>query len=281
MYRAKERGRGRAELFDDELREQVMHRLRIEADLRDAVADGELRLHYQPVVDLGSGRTVAVEALLRWQRADGELVPPGLFIPIAEDRGLIEEIGAWAIREACHQLARWDAEGTRVDVAVNVAPRQLLGGKLPDVVLAACTEAGIEPSRMTLELTERALLRDVDTAVAAVVELAALGVRLSIDDFGTGWSSLAYLKRLPVAELKIDRSFVAGVASASADRAIVEATIRLGQTLGLQTVAEGIETAEQMAALTALGCDRGQGYLLCRPQPPAGLLLAGSLVPVN
>lgn len=273
MYRAKERGRGRAELFDDELRAQVVHRLRTEAALRDAVAGDQLRLHYQPVVDLESGRVVAVEALLRWLQPDGSLLAPAAFVPIAEEHGLIEEIGTWVMEEACRQLARWDAEGVNVEAAVNIAPRQLLGGDLPSVVRAACGATGIDPSRLTLELTERALLRDADAAVSAAEELAALGTRLSIDDFGTGWSSLAYLKRLPVAELKIDRAFVAEVAASGADRAIVEATVQLAGALGLRTVAEGIESGQQAATLTAMGCQRGQGFLFCPPLPPEELLL--------
>jgi diguanylate cyclase (GGDEF)-like protein/PAS domain S-box-containing protein len=271
MYRAKELGRGRAEHFDDDLRDRLMHRLHTATALRGAPESDQLRLHFQPVVALATGRIVAVEALLRWRQADGTLLPPAAFIPLAEETGAIDVLGRWVIEQACMQLAWWDRGGVQLEMSVNVAPRQLLGGDLPTVVRAACADAGVSPDRLTLELTEHALLQDTDAAVHAVRQLADLGVQLSIDDFGTGWSSLAYLKRLPVTELKVDRSFVADLTADAADAAIVEAMVRLGHTLGLRTVAEGIEAADQAAALSALGCDRGQGYLFCPPLPPEEL----------
>jgi diguanylate cyclase (GGDEF)-like protein/PAS domain S-box-containing protein len=276
MYRAKELGKARTEIFDASLRERAMERLDIEAGLRGALDRGELRLLYQPQVDLKTGRMTGAEALLRWEHPTrGTIVPPA-FIPIAEQSGLIVPIGAWVVQEACRQAARWG-----VHVSVNVSPRQLSAGDVPEIVEAALRDAALDPALLTLEITESAVLADPEAATAALGRLKALGVGLAIDDFGTGYSSLAQLKlMLPVDTIKIDKSFVDGVLTSGDDHAIIDAVLRLASRLGLSAVAEGVETAEQAAALLALDCGYGQGYRFDGPQPADEIdrLLAGQLV---
>jgi diguanylate cyclase (GGDEF)-like protein/PAS domain S-box-containing protein len=285
MYRAKEQGKARCSLFDDALRAQALERLDLESGLRHALARDELRLVYQPEVDLTSGRIVAVEALLRWAHPVHGIVSPAKFIPIAEQSGLIVPIGAWVLREACAAAARWrSSEGGRgLEVAVNLSPRQLGSVDLLDVVSGALKDAQLEPSALCLEITETALMADMRSATETLQELKALGVRLAIDDFGIGYSSLMHLKRLlPVDLLKIDKSFVDGLTEFAEDRAIVAAVINLAAALGVQAIAEGVETLEQATALRSMSCGLAQGFHFARPVDPhaiAELLMIQSDAP--
>ena len=286
MYLAKERGRGRVEVFDGALREQVMARLEVENDLRLAIERGELVTHFQPKVRIDTGTIVGVEALVRWQHPERGLVPPNDFIALAEETGLIFALGEWVLRDACAQAARWSGltpDGEPLTVSVNLSRRQLEQPDLVEVVERALADTGLEPVRLCLEITESAVMRDLDTSISTLRRLKELGLRLAIDDFGVGFSSLSQLKHLPPVDmLKIDKSFVDNIAT-SDDRAIVAAILSLAGALGLTTVAEGVEIPEQAAELSSLGCELAQGFLFARPQPPealdagfaAGLLGAG------
>jgi diguanylate cyclase (GGDEF)-like protein/PAS domain S-box-containing protein len=273
MYRAKELGKARCEIFDASMHERAVERLDLEGGLRGAVERGELRVLYQPQVELASGHIVGAEALVRWEHPARGLVVPPVFIPIAEQTGLIVPIGAWVLRQACAQAATWaDSTGRRLTVSVNVSPRQLADDDFPATVSAALAETGLEPELLCLEITESAVMADPDAAAEALSELKALGVHLAIDDFGTGYSSLGQLKALlPVDTIKIDKSFVDGITTAGEDRAIVDAVLRLASGLGLAAVAEGVETVEQARELLELGCGLSQGYHFARPQPAAEL----------
>jgi diguanylate cyclase (GGDEF)-like protein len=272
MYRAKELGKSQCALFDDWLRDRSIERLELEGGLRHALARDELRLLYQPEVALETGEIVAVEALLRWQHPEHGLISPAKFIPIAEQTGLIVPIGAWVVREACRVAAEWRREpGARdITMAVNLSPRQLGAVDLVDTVRDALADAELPPSCLCLEVTETALMNDMDTALAALGKLKELGVRLAIDDFGIGYSSLMHLKQLlPVDILKIDKAFVDGVLERAEDRAIVEAVVRLAGALGVDAIAEGVETAGQADALRALSCGYAQGFHFARPSTPS------------
>jgi EAL domain-containing protein (putative c-di-GMP-specific phosphodiesterase class I) len=267
MYRAKERGKSRCEVFDDSMRERAMERLELESGLRHALEDGELRLVYQPLVTLDDGRVAGVEALLRWDHPIFGLVAPLRFIALAERNGMIIPIGAWVLREACAQLAAWGRDA--LGVSVNVSARQLGSTDLVDVVRAALEESGIEPRRLCLEITETAMMADPAAIGETLGALKALGVRLAVDDFGVGHASLRQLRALlPVDTLKIDKSFVDGITADADDAAIVEGVVRLAHSLGLQAVAEGVETAEQVAMLRSFSCQIGQGYHFARPAEP-------------
>jgi diguanylate cyclase len=273
MYRAKQRGKDCCELFGAEMLADVTRRLEVEAGLRGALQRGELVLHYQPEVDLASGRVHAVEALLRWKHPEHGLIAPGEFIAVAEDTGLIVPIGAWVIREACCQAAAWSA--TPVTMRVNLSARQLRDPGFIDVVRDALEQSGLPARELCLELTESMLMQDVELNGAIFARLRALGVRLALDDFGTGYSSLAYLRQLSVDRLKIDRSFMPELAERPAEQTIVAAIVGMARGLGIPVTAEGIETPEQLARVRALGCDAAQGFLLARPAVPgdiAGLL---------
>jgi len=261
MHRAKDRGRGTFEVFDEQLREDVVRRLRVEHDLRRALGAGELRNVYQPIVDLQTGRAVAVEALVRWQHPEHGLVSPADFVPVAEESGLIGRLGEEVLRRACRDVAAWG----QIDVSLNVSAHQLADPSLAATVAEALADAGLPASRLVLELTETALMTD-DAAVAqTLVDLQALGVRLSLDDFGTGYSSLSYLHELPATTLKLDRSFIARIADDERSHALVSAVVQLADGLGLKVVAEGVETPEQACLLARLGTAYAQGYLFCRP----------------
>ena len=271
MYSAKARGGGCYEIFDVGMREAARVRLKTEAALHRAVANDELHLVYQPQVRLSDDRVVGYEALLRWRRDDGEhAVAPLDFIPLAEETGLIVPIGEWVINEACRHAARWQREGRDQWVSVNVSPRQLGDPRLCREVARALADSGLHPSRLCLEITETAAMQDLDRALDVLGCLRQLGVAIHIDDFGTGCSSLSTLGRFPVTGLKVDRSFVAELATAREGSAITTAIITVAHALGMPAVAEGVETAEQLAMLRDLGCDFAQGYHLGRPERQGG-----------
>jgi diguanylate cyclase (GGDEF)-like protein len=267
LYAAKARGRNQIVMFDDDLREEVDDRYSLEVSLRTAIDDGELRLFYQPEVNLRTGRLQGFEALVRWEHPVRGLLPAGAFITLAEDCGLVVDLGQWVLEEGARQLAAWLVEYSGVDVAlrINVSPAQLMNRNLVNVVKDALERHRLPARRLCLEITEYAVMQDVERSIAVLDELRALGVELAIDDFGTGQSSMAQLKRLPVCTLKIDRSFVAGLGVDSDDRAIVDSIIRLAHAFGLEIVAEGVETQGQARQLLKLGCHRAQGYLFAKP----------------
>ena len=268
MYRAKARGKGGFELFDAQMRASLVARLQTEADLRRALQERELRLHWQPVAALGTSADadafVGAEALVRWQHAERGLLAPAAFVPVAEDSGLIAPLGAWVLEEACRQAVAWG--GARV-VSVNLSPRQLSHSDVPALLERAFEETGVDPGLLELEITENVLMEQSAGALSTLRRLKAMGVRLVLDDFGTGWSSLAYLKRFPLDGLKIDREFVAGLGSSAEDTAIVAAVLSMAAALELAVVAEGVETDAQLSWLRARGCGCAQGYLLGRPAP--------------
>ncbi len=269
MYRAKDSGKGQIEIFDEGMRVRLMERVAIEGALRAALKRDELRLVYQPVMALGQGRIVALEALLRWQHPLRGLLQPEHFIPVAETSGLIVEMGEWVLKQACRQAAIWRdsalPQAPPVRVSVNVSPRQLARGDLAVTVSRVLHETGLEPGLLELELTEQMLSDDIDKGLESLTELKALGVRLVLDDFGTGYSSLSYLRRLTIDALKIDRSFVADLGRGAADGAIVGAVLSMADALGLGVTAEGVETQAQLARLRQQGCEYAQGFLFCHP----------------
>nr|MDQ3294199.1 GGDEF domain-containing phosphodiesterase [Actinomycetota bacterium] len=280
MYRAKGRGRNRVELFDATAGDDALLRMHTETALRRALEVDELRVHYQPIFDLETRRPVGVEALVRWQHPTGGLLLPGDFIGVAEDSGLIVPIGDWVLRHAWRQVAAWNArraDDEQLGLSVNLSTRQLAESSVVTMVQEALASEGpdVQGPPLTLEVTETFMLRDPEAAALRLAELCELGLDLAIDDFGTGFSSLSYLRRFPVSVLKIDRSFVAGLGESVEDEAIVRAVLQLGRTLGLQVVAEGVETDAQLGRLRSLGCTRAQGYLLGRPQSADDLGLAG------
>jgi diguanylate cyclase (GGDEF)-like protein/PAS domain S-box-containing protein len=273
MYRAKERGRARYELFDAAMRARAVARLETEAALREALDHEQLSLSYQPEVLLADGTLISAEALLRWSpeaRIAGlqDGAPRTEFIAVAEETGLIVPIGGWVLHEACRHLARWRVvapDRAPQSVSVNLSGRQLARTELPDIVQEALSSTGLPPDALCLEITESVLMDDLDMAVSALKALKAIGVEIAVDDFGTGYSSLAHLRRFPVDILKIDHSFVSGLGRNPEDAAIVRAVLALARTLDLAVVAEGVERAEQLHELQALGCERAQGHLFSAP----------------
>lgn len=271
MYTAKRAGKGAYEIFQPEFHVQVLRRFELSTDLRRAVEHGEFVLHYQPIVTLKEGTITGVEALIRWIRPDGQMVSPADFIPVAEQIGLIVPIDRWVMKEACRQLKAWESEvpdSRSISMSVNVSVRHLNDARLTKEVQEILKETGLDPARLTLEITESVLMQDAETTLAVLHELKTLGVRLAIDDFGIGFSSLNYLRRLPVDVVKIDRSFVAGIATQSSEWTLARGIVRLVHELGLETVAEGVERADQRAHLQALGCRLAQGFFFARPMEP-------------
>lgn len=265
MYRAKKHGRNNYQHYSPDMNAQAFERLAIETSLRHALERDEFFLEYQPQINIETSRIIGYEALVRWRHPDLGMMPPGTFIPLAEESGLIVPIGEWVLRTACAQNKAWQAVGLPpIHVAVNVSPRQLWHDDLLQVVERALMETGLDPTYLELELTE-SVMRDSDEAIQLLSQLQSMGVQIAIDDFGTGYSSLSHLKRYPINKLKVDQSFVRDIGHDSHDRAIVKAIIALAQSLNMRAVAEGVETEVQMAYLRSLKCDEAQGYLLGRP----------------
>jgi diguanylate cyclase (GGDEF)-like protein len=271
MYEAKARGRARHALFDPTMHTRAVTRLAIETDLRRAIDNDQLELHYQPIMWLQGNKIVGVEALVRWRRPDGTLVPPGEFVPVAEETGLIRPIGRWVLHEACRQLARWRSDlpqAAGLAMSVNISARQLQDASIVEDVESALRETGLDPGSLILELTESAVVETFEEALSTLQQLRWMSVQLAMDDFGTGYSSLSSLSRLPLDILKIDRSFVARLDQDAEGRAVVYAIVSLATALGIRVTGEGIETASQLSALIELDCNHGQGFLLGRPEPP-------------
>ena len=275
MYRAKQRGGSSVEVFGESMRVEVLDRITTEHALHRALERRELLLYYQPVVEINGTGAVGVEALIRWQHPDQGLVAPYRFIPVAEENGLIIPIGAWVLEEACHQLRDWQADGStgpRGSVEVNLSARQIDHPEIVETVEQILSTTGLPPENLTLEITESALMRDAESALQVLRALKGIGVSLAIDDFGTGYSSLSYLQRFPLDILKVDKSFVDELGERAEGAEIVAAVINLAHALGLQVVAEGVETAEQLAVLGQLDCDFAQGFLFSRPVPAMTLM---------
>ncbi|MDX6227809.1 MAG: hypothetical protein QOI76_1199 [Frankiales bacterium] len=271
MYQAKHQGGGRYEFFDAGLRERALVRTGLMLELHRALDRGEFRLHYQPVLRLADQSCVGVEALLRWQHPTRGLLQPGTFLDVAEQSAFMVDLGTWVLDEACRQLAVWEVRPGQapISMAVNVSARQFATSGFVQVVAAAIAKHGIDPSHLCLEITETALLEESAAVPETFGGLAGLGVQIALDDFGTGYSSLAHLRKFRVHILKVDRSFVSGLGDTEGDLVIVGAVTAMARALGIATVAEGIETPEQLEMLSAMGCDNGQGYLFSPPVEPA------------
>jgi diguanylate cyclase (GGDEF)-like protein len=270
MYEAKLAGRGRAMVFDASMRDRVKRKLELENALRKAIETGQFLLHYQPIVSLETGKTEGLEALLRWQHPEHGLISPGEFIPIAEETDLIVPLGEWVAREAFRQLAEWRRLYGREQVpsiSINLSRRQLAVPDLPQQLRSIAADAGIEPAAIHLEVTESAIMADTEAATCVLREMKSIGFKVDMDDFGTGYSSLAALQQFPIDVIKIDRSFIANLDRGRDYAALVHAVITLARNLNIDVVAEGVETASQLAALQALECRSAQGYFFARPMP--------------
>ena len=270
MYRAKELGGARHEVFEARLHARAVALLQLETDLRRAVERDELRVHYQPIIAVATGRVTGFEALARWEHPQRGLVGPGEFIELAEDTGLIVPIGRWMMVQACRQVTEWHRLGgpwRDLSVSVNLSGRQLLYDNLPDEVALILMETGLDPARLKLEITESVIVENAARAVDMLTRLRALGVQLHMDDFGTGYSSLSYLHRFQIDTLKIDRSFIHAMGDQGENSEIVRTIVTLARNLGIDVIAEGVETNQQLAQLRALGCGQVQGFLFSRPVP--------------
>jgi len=265
MYIAKRDGRNRYAVYETRLWDTIQQRGELEMGLRYALERDELFLVYQPVLDLRDLRVIALEALIRWRHPARGLVAPNEFIPLAEEIGLVTEIGAWVLRKACTQGAAWQRAGYPVRIAVNVSARQLDGDQLLMDIDGALRDSGLQAQSLMLEITETALMRNIENTVHRLRAIKELGPRIAIDDFGTGYSSLAHLQRFPVDELKIDRSFISRLGESGDARAFLHTLVQLGKTLSIETVAEGIEQEQELSEVRAEGCDYGQGFLFARP----------------
>jgi EAL domain-containing protein (putative c-di-GMP-specific phosphodiesterase class I) len=275
MYRAKSAGKARYMTFDSHMRLNVLDRLTLEADLRQAVERNELRVHFQPIVHLLSEQVREVEALVRWQHPERGLIGPAEFIPIAEETGLIISIGRSVLQTACQQAAIWQdmfPQEPPLQLSVNLSPRQFEDPSLVGDVMCALRLSAIQPGSLKLEVTESIIMRDTEASIHTLHKLKAQGIKIAIDDFGTGYSSLSYLKALPLDVLKIDRSFVKGIGTNAEDDAIVQAIISLARSLDLDVTAEGIETDAQAARLREWSCESGQGFLFSKPLQAAQMM---------
>jgi diguanylate cyclase (GGDEF)-like protein/PAS domain S-box-containing protein len=285
MYHAKEKGRNNYQFFEKNMNMRAKERQLVESSLRNALERNELLLHYQPKVDLGTGEIVGVEAMVRWMHPDRGLLFPKEFISIAEDSGMMVPIGRWVLREACRQARAWQDESLRpIDMAVNVSSVEFRSEDFLGGLRAILDETGLDPQNLEIELKESVLMQHVEFTAPLLQKLKEMGVRLAVDDFGTGYSSLSYLRQFPVDTLKVDQSFVREIKSETSDAPIICAVINMGRSLNLRVIAEGIDTAEQLAYLQAYGCDRGQGFYFSRPVPAlefAKLLEYGISQPVE
>ncbi len=269
LYGAKADGRGTYRFFEPEMDARMKARRELDMDLRKALANGEFRLHYQPLVNIQNNEITAFEALLRWNHPIRGLVPPAEFIPIAEETGLIIPLGEWVLRGACQETANWP---TNIKVAVNLSPAQLNSRNFTDVVVNALAASGVSANRLQLEITETVLLQNTFNTLATLQKLRALGVQIALDDFGTGYSSLSYLRSFPFDKIKIDRSFIQDLMNGAEPLAIVHAIAGLAKSLNMTSTAEGVETKQQLEALQALGCIEMQGYLFSQARPPAEIV---------
>ena len=265
MYRAKELGRNNYQYYSRELSERQKKKMSLATMLHKAIEQQEFVLYYQPLIDLNSGEMVGVEALIRWKQANGNLVSPADFLPVAEDSGLIIPIGDWVIREACRQLREWADRGIALVVAVNLSVRQMWSGEIAHQVINVVCETGVSKEMLEFEVTESAMIVDPERMEKTLSHFKENEIKISLDDFGTGYSSLARLKHLPFNKLKIDKSFVDGLPHEQADVAIVTATVQMARSLGIYSLAEGVETIEQCRYLKSIGCDFGQGYYFSKP----------------
>ena len=273
MYSAKSGGGGTYHFFTKTMNESAMARLVIENDLREALANNQFELHYQPKVDLRTNHICGMEALIRWKQPGRGYISPMQFIPVAEETGLIGKIGEWVIHEVCRQISEWDAQSLPpLAIAINLSPRQLIEGHITETISRILKETGTPAARLVLEVTETVMMQELKKAATILDELRHLGLQIAVDDFGTGYSSLAYLKRLPINSIKIDRSFIRDVTIDTDDAAITKTIILMGHNLGLNVVAEGVETEEQMEFLRESGCDEVQGFLIATPQPPSEIV---------
>jgi diguanylate cyclase (GGDEF)-like protein len=268
LHKAKALGKNGYAVFESAMQTAAQNRMQLEVDLTDALAAEQFSLVYQPMLDLESERVVGVEALLRWNHPTGGVISPNLFIPIAEENGLIVPLGRWVLEQACAQGAAWRANGHPLNISVNASARQLERPEFVDEVRATLERTALDATALTLEITETALMRKPDATAQLLAQLKSLGVRIAVDDFGTGYSSLAYLRQFPVDSLKIDRTFITGLARSREARALTHTLIELGKALGLQTLAEGVEESDQVRELQREGCDLAQGFLFARPMAP-------------
>ncbi|HEX2668786.1 MAG TPA: GGDEF domain-containing phosphodiesterase, partial [Gammaproteobacteria bacterium] len=284
MYHAKENGRFNFQFFTPEMNTRAYERLSLEGSLRQAIERQEFQLHYQPQVDLRSGRIMGIEALLRWDRGGREAVPPSVFVPVLESSGMIGPVGEWVLREACRQNREWQRQGLEpLPVAVNLSAIQFNRRNMADTISAVLAETGLEPRWLELEFTESAVMHDTREVGNIIKRLDDLGVQLALDDFGTGYSSLSYLRRFHLDKIKIDQSFVRDIGVDADDAAIVTAIIGMARNLKVSAVAEGVETRAQWEFLKAHGCDGMQGYLFSKPLPAdelAELLKSGRALAV-
>jgi len=270
MYHAKEQGRNNYQFFTQSMNESSVEQLLLENNLRKAITKGELQLYYQPQVSVVSGQLVGMEALIRWQHPEKGFISPAVFIPVAEETGMIMEIGEWVIQQACRQAAEWRDKGFKpIRISVNLSARQLKDERLPDIIASNIFDTGMEARYLGVELTESAIILEPEMALARLQNIKSLGVKLSLDDFGTGYSSLSYLKRFPIDTLKIDQAFIHDVKVDHEDAALVKAIIAMAHGLGMDVVAEGVESQEQLKFLGAHACDTIQGFLFSRPLPAA------------
>jgi EAL domain-containing protein (putative c-di-GMP-specific phosphodiesterase class I) len=267
MYHAKRLGRDNSQLYSASFTRQAMDRLDLDNGLRGALGRDEFHLLYQPVVDLSSGRMISVEALVRWQHPVRGLIPPSMFIPIAEENGVISAIGQWVLEKACADLSDWQRSGLALRLAINISPRQFGRTDLVSSVLDTLHRNGLVPEQLELEITEGAVIEKFVATVAALHAFRDHGVRIAMDDFGTGYSSLSYLRQIPIDIIKIDRSFVGRLTEGGRSASIVEAILALARAFGVSVTAEGVETPEQARALIAMSCQNAQGYYFSRPVP--------------